>query len=213
MNNKYNELIEQIYFDYIFETDFKDYILEYGIIKGSNKIVVIKPGLEGTLLGKNDYHYKVAKLINKKYGYTVICSNNPNPNTKTTDTLEDLIRIINEYVNDMNYTDYDIYYFGDSNGGVLGARYSYLYPNIKRALLINPPLFISYHKLKDGMLKFTGDKMTFIYGSLDPSYKFVELLDLVDNDKISYVVLENKDHNLADDIELLESLLDEYLLD
>ena len=61
-----NELIEQIYFDYIFETDFKDYILEYGIIKGSNKIVVIKPGLEGTLLGKNYYHYKVAKLINKK---------------------------------------------------------------------------------------------------------------------------------------------------
>lgn len=213
MNNKYNELIEQIYFDYIFETDFKDYILEYGIIKGSNKIVVIKPGLEGTLLGKNYYHYKVAKLINKKYGYTVICSNNPNPNTKTTDTLEDLIRIINEYAKDMNYTDYEIYYFGDSNGGVIGARYAYLYPNIKRALLINSPLFISYHKLKDGMLKFTGDKMTFIYGSLDPSYKFVELLDLVDNDKISYVVLENKDHNLANDIELLESLLDKYLLD
>ena len=117
----------------------------------------------------------------------------------------------NEYAKDMNYTDYDIYYFGDSNGGVLGARYAYLYPNIKRALLINPPLFISYHKLKDGMLKFTGDKMTFVYGTLDPSYKFVEILDNVDNDKISYVVLENKDHNLADDIELLESLLSDYL--
>lgn len=200
---------DQIYFDYIFETDFKEYILEYGIIKGSSKIVVIKPGLEGTLLGKNDYHYKVAKLINKKYGYTVICSNNPNTNTKN--TLEDLIRIINEYAKDMNYTDYDIYYFGDSNGGVLGARYAYLYPNIKRALLINPPLFISYHKLKDGMLKFNGDKMTFVYGTLDPSYKFVEILDNVGNDKISYVVLENKDHNLADDIELLESLLSDYL--
>ncbi len=200
----------QIYFDYLIENDYYDTTLEYGIIKGSNKIVLIKPGLEGTLLGKNDYHYIVAKLIHEKYGYTVICSNNPNTNTKN--TLEDAYKVINEYTSFMNYNDYEIYYLGDSNGGVLGARYAYLYPNIKRALLINPPLFISYHKLKDGMLKFNGDKMTFVYGTLDPSFKFVELLDLVDNDKISYVVLENKDHNLANDIELLESLLEENLL-
>lgn len=210
MNNKEEKINYQLYFDYYFEERFFDTILQYGVIKGSNKIVLIKPGLEGTLLGKNDYHYKVAKLIHDKYGYTVICTNNPN--TNTTNTLDDAYKLINEYVSFMNYNEYEIYYFGDSNGGVLGARYAYLYPNIKRALLINPPLFISYHKLKDGMVKFNGDKMVLVYGTLDPSFKFVELLDNVGNDKISYIVLENEDHNLSDKIELLLSLLEENLL-
>ena len=209
MNNKDEKLNYQSLFDYYIESEFLDTILEYGIIKGNSKIVLFKPGLTGTLLGKNNYHYNVAKLIHNKYGCTVICSNNPDNNTKN--TLEDAYQLINEYVSFMNFENYEIYYLGDSNGGVLGGRYVYLYPNIKKALLINPPLFISYHKLKDGMIKFNGDKMVFVYGSLDPSYKFVKMLENTGNDKVSYVVLENKDHNLSDDIKLLESLLDDYL--
>ena len=208
MNN--NESTNQIYFDYIFENDYKDTIFEYGIINGNNKILLIKPGLNGYLLGHNNKYYHLAKSINEKYGYTVICSNNPQ--TDISNPLDDAMKVINDYVVHRNFTTYEIYYLGDSNGGVIGAKFIYMYPYIKKALLINPPLFISYHKLKDGIIKFNGEKMMFIYGKLDPSYKFVELLDLIDNDKISYMVLENEDHNLSDDLNLLISLVKNYLL-
>ena len=112
----------------------------------------------------------------------------------------------------MNFNSYQIYYYGTSNGGVLGARFSYLYPNIKRLLLINPPLFINYHKLKDGLLKFNNEKITLLYGTQDPSYKFVGLLDLIESNKISYDILENEDHNLSNNNYSLEYLVDNYLL-
>ena len=198
-----------ISFDYIYETDFLDTTFEYGIIKGNSKILFIKPGLKGSMEGHNNKYYILGKEINKKYGYTIVLSNNPESSIKN--PLDDALRIINEFVNEMKFTNFEIYFLGISNGGVLGARYAYMYQSIKKCLLINPPLFISYHKLKDGALKFNEEKMTFIYGTLDPSYKFTQLLDLIDNDKVCYKILENKDHNLTNDIELLESLLDEYL--
>lgn len=197
-------------FDYLFETDFKNTSFEYGIINGNNKILLIKPGLNGYLLGKDNKYYSLARMVNKKYGYTVVCSSNPQTNIDN--PLEDAMMVISDYAKHMNFSDFEIYFLGDSNGGVIGAKYAYLYPNIKKALLINPPLFISYHKLKDGVLKFNQEQMVFVYGMLDPSYKFVELLDLIKNNKVSYVVLENEDHNLSDNLDLLNSLVEKYLL-
>ena len=204
------ETNSQINFDYLFNIDYKDTSFEYGIINGNNKILLIKPGLGGDLLGKNNKFYLLGRKIHKLYGYTVICSNNPKNNIDN--PLDDAFKVISDYTKFMNFKDYEVYYLGDSNGGVIGARFAYLYPNIKRALLINPPLFISYHKLKDGMLKFNGEKMVLIFGTLDPSYKFVEFLDNIDNDKISYKCLENYDHNLSDDLKLLISIVEENLI-
>lgn len=199
-----------IYFDYIYETDLIDTILEYGIIKGSNKILFIKPGLDGSVLGKDNKYYRLAQEINKKYGYSVILSNNPTTSIKN--TLEDAVRVINDYIKTENMLEVSVYYLGNSNGGVLGARYAYLYPLIKKALLINAPLFISFHKIKDGATNFNGDKMIFVYGSLDPSYKFVEMLDVIDNNKVTYQIENNKDHNMSDDYDLLYNLVESYLL-
>ena len=207
-----SKMIKENYkeFSEVFSREFYGKKIQYGIIKGSNKILFIKPGQDGSLTGYKDKYYNLAKYINNKYGYTVICSNNPyeapyNP-------IEDAIVVIKEYALKMNFEEYEVYYFGNSRGGELGARYGYLYPVIKRMLLINPPLFINFHKMKRGLLKFNNERVVFIYGALDPSYKYVGLLDLVENDKISYKVIEGEDHNLSNGTYSLEYLLDNYLL-
>ena len=51
--------------------------IEYGVILGNEKIVFIKCGLLGSLRGYHDKYLKVAKELNKEYGYTVVCSTNP----------------------------------------------------------------------------------------------------------------------------------------
>lgn len=207
-----NEELKKSYplFDFIFDRIFFDSVIQYGIIKGNNKILFIKPGQDGSLVGYNDKYYNLAEYINKKYGYTVICSNNPY--VKSYNPLDDAVEVIEAYVKKMNYDNFEVYYLGNSCGGMLGARYAHLYPVIKKALLVNTPLFVSFHKINEGLLKFKGNKMVFVYGSLDPSCKFIGLLDLIENDRVSYIVLEGEDHNLSSNIFSLEYLLDNYLL-
>lgn len=202
--NKYTE------FNYIFERTYFNRVIQYGIINGSNTIVLIKPGQDGTLVGYKDKYYNLAKYINKKYGFTVICSNNPYD--KIHDPLIDGTEVIERFTKYMNFSDYVIYYYGNSNGAVIGASYAHNYPNIKRMLLINPPLFINFHRLKDGIELFKGERVVFIYGGLDPSFKFVGLLDLLNQDKLTYHIIENEDHNLSNSSVRLEDLVDKYLI-
>ena len=75
-NDSVLKINSQINFDYLFETDFYNTIFEYGIISGSNKILLIKPGLDSDLLGKNDKFYLLGRKIHERYGYTIICCNN-----------------------------------------------------------------------------------------------------------------------------------------
>ena len=50
-----------------------------------------------------------------------------------------------------NFKDYEVYYMGNSNGGIIGAQFGIKYPQIKRMLLINPPLMINWHRTKEGL--------------------------------------------------------------
>ncbi len=210
-NDSSIEDIRENYPDFLklFNRVFYASVIQYGIIKGNNKILFIKPGKNGSLIGYNEKYYKLAKYINKKYGFTVICSNNPY--VSPYNPLDDAMEVINEYVTEMKFNTFEIYYFGNSCGGLLGARYAHLYPNIKKALLINPPLSMSYHKTKNSIEKFEGENMVFIYGSLDPSFQYVGLLDFVKNPKISYKILDGEDHNLSNNTTTYEELLDNYL--
>lgn len=197
-------------FQKTFKRKFFNTIIEYGIIKGNNNILFIKPGQDGSLRGYKDKYLNLAFYINQKYGYTVICSNNPYDGINN--PLEDGIEVIKQYVKENNFDDYKIYYYGNSNGAVIGARYCYLYQNIKRLLLINPPLFVNFHKIEDGIKNFKEDKITFIYGSLDPSNKFVGLLDVIKNEKISYYIIDGEDHNLSKGNVSIIELVDKYLI-
>lgn len=205
-----DKIVAKYKFDCFFSNIFHGRILQYGIFKGNDTIILIKPGQDGSLIGYKNKYYNLATYLNSKYGYTIVCCNNPYD--RKYNSLEDAVNVIEEYVKEMNFEEYKIYFLGTSNGGVLGAKHCYLYPNIKRFLMLNPPLFIFFNNMKEGLKKFDGEKIVFLYGDLDPSYMFTWLLDLVGNDKISYNILEDEDHNLSNNHYTLEELVEKYLI-
>ena len=78
-------------------------------------------------------------------------------------------------------------------------------------LLINAPLMYNYHKTKAGLNNFSGEKITMIYGSLDQSIQYTELLKLIMNKKFSYYIIGNQDHHFSRDVYDFKKLPEDYL--
>ena len=178
-------------FDEIIKRNFNNTIIEYGLINGNNTILLIKTGSEGTIYGYNNKYLELAKYVSSKYSFTVIVSSNPRTGINS-NQLADAIEFIDEYFKDK----YEIYYMGISNGGLIGAWYGNNYSFI-RMLLINPPLMINYHKTKEGLQSFNNDKVSLIFGELDPSFKLVGILDYINNDKVNYHIIKGEGHHLS----------------
>lgn len=197
-------------FDIIIHSPFKDIaIIDYGIIKGNNKIVFIKAGQDGSMYGYENKYLKIADSINNKYGYTVICSSNPFDGNNPLDNAMD---VIDNYCNDNNFKDYEIYYMGTSNGGIIGAQFGFNYPKIKRMLLINAPLMVNLHRTKDGIKAFKGEKIVLVYGSLDQSYRYVGLIEPLLNEKIKLEIIEGQDHFFSKNTYDFKKLPEDFLL-
>lgn len=156
-----------------FEYNIKDKNVNIGIINGNNTIVLIIPGYKTNIYGYNNRYSKLANKINGKYKATVIITSNP---FRDENPINDLMYIIEKYAK--RFENYEVYFFGFSKGGLIGAQHATQNKKIKRMVLINGPLMIYYHRTKDGMTKFDGERITYIYGSLDPSYKYSGLLTL-----------------------------------
>jgi len=197
-------------FDEIIELPLAGETIQYGIVNGLSTIVFIKAGANGSMYGYENKYLRIAKSINQKYGYTVICSSNPDYNREN--PLNQAIELIANYVENNNFDDYEIFYMGHSDGASLGAKYGYLYPKIRRMLLINSPIFFNWHKIKDGMKQFTGEKAIFVYGDLDPSYKYVEMLNLISNDRVKLEIIEGADHHFVGMLDDFIDLPNKYLL-
>lgn len=195
-------------YDIELHRQFGDNVIDYGIIRGNNNILFIKAGQDGSMYGYNNKYLKIAKDINKKYGSTVICSSNPyNGNNP----LDDAIEVIDSYCKGNNIKDYEIYYMGHSNGGLLGAWYGTKYDRIKRLLLINAPLMYNYHKTKEGLVNFDKEQLVLIYGSLDQSFPYIKLLDRIQNKKVKYYIIDGQDHYFSHDNYDFKKLPFDYL--
>ena len=101
---------------------------------------------------------------------------------------------------------------GHSNGGLIGIRFGINYPQIKRMLLINTPLMINIHKTKECIKNFKGEKLTMVYGNLEQSYFYTELLKPLESDKFKLVIIKGQDHYFSKNDTDFKSLPEKYLL-
>ena len=122
--------------------------------------------------------------------------------------IDELMYVINRYAE--RFSDYKVYFFGFSKGANIGSHYATLESKITRMVLVNGPLMINPHKTREGILRFQGERMTFIYGSLDPSYDYSGLVNLETKDNIKLVILDNINHNVENE-EVFLNLTDEAL--
>ena len=198
--------MDRIDFDEVIHKPFDGETIDYGIIKGNSTVVFIKAGQDGSMLGYDNKYLKIAYNLHKKYGVTAICSSNP---FRQQNPLDQAIEVIESYVS----KPYQIYYMGQSCGALIGASLGHQYPQIRRMLLINGPLMINWHRTKAGATDFKGEKIVFVYGEQDPSYKYVPMLDLIDNPAKSVVVIPRANHNFVGMLEEFQKLPEKYLIE
>ena len=174
-----------------------------GCIPGSNKVLFIKTGQGGSIYGDNNRYIDLAFEINEKQGFSVFVS------ATTVDTKASFLRDIQAVVDTLGTTDFEIYYLGVSKGGLIGIWHGSDEPRIKKMISINAPLMINYHgKTLPGVKKLGTNKLTMVYGSLDPSYKYVPFVE-----KYAKVqIIEGADHNLKNSsLTLLDIIKDSFL--
>ena len=171
-----------------------------GIIPGNETCVYIKTGKGGGIYGYEGKYIEISTKIHDSYGYTVCVSANPMGDTcimseKITE-LKNMISGIKE-----------ILYVGFSNGAMVGAQQAWEIDIIKRMLLINGPLMFNWHKTKEGLEKFKGEAAVVVYGEHDPSYKYFELLNLVDSNIMKKYSVTGADHNFTGMLEEFKELI------
>ena len=105
--------------------------------------------------------------MNEKHGCSIIVSSNP-LGYKTDFSAE--MEFVRDYAKKQNLVDYQLYFFGHSNGAALGIINAYQFAEIKKLVCINAPLMINLHLLLRGIKGFSGEKMTLVYGSNDASF-------------------------------------------
>lgn len=163
---------------------------QFGIIKGEKNIVFIKTGRGGSIEGFENKYLDICSLLFEKYGYTFVVSANPKDSVCD---LDKEIKCISKYVG--NYK--EIFFVGISNGASIGAAQCRKIESIKNALLINAPLMINFHKIKEGAQKFRGDNMYFLYGEDDPSCRYIEILDSIKNTACKYKIIKGEGHDFT----------------
>ena len=162
--------------------------LSIGYIPGSTKVLFIKTGQGGTIYGYDNKYLDLATQVNEKYGYSVFVSATI---IDTKDSFQKDIQLVEEC---LKTSDFEIYYMGVSKGGLIGIWYGCDEPRIIKMVSINAPLMINYHgKTLPGIKKLGMDKLTMVFGSLDPSYKYVPFVDK----RANVQIINGADHNLS----------------
>ena len=163
---------------------------QFGIIQGEKYLVFIKTGKGGSIEGFKNKYLNICDFLFKKYGYTFVVSANPKDSVCD---LEEEIKCIDTYIGDYK----EIVFVGISNGAFIGATQCRKIEKIKNAVLINAPLMINFHKIKEGAQKFRGDNMYFLYGEADPSFRYIEILNVIKNTACKYKIIKGEGHDFS----------------
>ena len=162
---------------------------QIAIVKGSTTMLFIKGGSGSTYYGYNNKYLDLARTINEKYGVTVAVSSNQ------LFSKIDLKAELQSVFTALN-THHQVLFAGVSSGAVAAIEQSSDIYDLQKLLLINPPITISLPKIKRSLEAKKGACFNFVFGSNDPSYRFLPLLD---NEKsqssINLKIVEGADHN------------------
>lgn len=182
-------------YDELFEKEYKDVRIKYGIKYGSEVVVFIKSGKSGHIVGEFEgqlnLYEELANQINTTFGYSVVVANNPLEDNRN-NPLEEDFNFINERILN-KAANYSVIYIGSSSGANYGAWYGWQISNIEKMLLINPIINLNFHRTKECIERFNG-QITFAVGEYDPSFKWCEILPKRQN--VNLLKLSGQGHRI-----------------
>ena len=177
-------------------------VIKIGCIMGSGKVLYIKTGQDGTIYGYETRYLNLAQMINETYGCTVFVS------ATTIDSKEIYDKEMQIADQLLRNVPYEIYYMGISKGGLIGCWYGTENPKLKKIVSINAPLMLNFHnKTSPAIKKYAHDQLTMVYGTLDPSYRYIKFIDTYASVKI----VHGADHQFRNHPEMFEALACELL--
>ena len=174
--------------------------VDYGFVKGNDKIVLVKPGLGGNYTGYENKYLKIAHQLNERYGCSVIVASNPEGSRNHAKSDK---QILEQYISENNITSPELFFFGNSNGGIKGLELTNNAVAFKKMVLVNMPLMLNFHKTKRYISATPQTEIVAIYGQHDQSVPYLPFLDgKFENVKV--LTVPNADHNF-------KGMLDEFI--
>lgn len=167
--------------------------VSYGIIDGSESIVLIKGGRGSDHRGHADKYLRMAARLHERLGCSVITASNPAEHESyLTDGA-----MLRHYAASRGFDAFSLALIGASNGGYQSILLAEKMPEMKSILCINMPLMINFQKAAKLLERMEGVEKIFAYGSLDPSFSYLPFLEIkrIPNSKI--LRFDGADHNFT----------------
>ena len=166
--------------------------LDFGFLPGeSQRLLLIKTGLGGSIHGYNGKYLRVAQHFNS-VGYSVLCCNSPQ-DMDDRSSFEAAIDAARRLMGNL-FADVRIEYMGVSRGAYQGILYGNTVEQIKSMLLINPPLTINFSK-QITALRNLDKPSSLVIGTRDASFRFWPWICEVENANLKLVEAEGADHH------------------
>ena len=174
----------------------------------SKFIVLIIPGVDGSVDGYENKYIRMAKKIVKEQHKAIVrISNDFISSFHWEDNMKHALDYIEDNALDIcKNSDYTIEIIAHSAGASVAAWIAHSYPKIQKMILINCAAKLQPERILGGLSQYKGS-LTIVYGSEDPSIDFIKQLPSGTHHKI----IEGADHffsgsSLADFINLVDLL-------
>lgn len=134
--------------------------------------LIIFTGLGGDTKGYENKYVTIAEEVTEKYGFSVFAAGVPQD---LWSRPQEVFSTVFDYVLSV-CPPRTIYLMGSSAGASISIWYAHLYPQIKKVLAVNPVLNLNFHRVRDGLEKFSGEEIHIAIGEYDPCAMWVQLL-------------------------------------
>lgn len=147
--------------------------LEYGIISGGPETVFIKLPRGASINGYGEKYLGLARNLNFYRYATVVCANNVSDEL----SAEYDVKVVKNYIEDHALGGGEICSFiGIGEGAEFGLAYLRHRLDLRKMLMINMPISYELGKTVELLDGVDRNKLTFVYGDEDSSYRFTPLL-------------------------------------
>lgn len=161
--------------------------MKMGYIPGSERVLFIKCGQGGSIYGYENKYLDIASQVSEKYGCSVFVSEIKDEGV---DAFEREMKAVKLLAGE----DCKVFCLGVSKGGLLALWHGQYEPSVQKIVTVNAPLMINFqNRTRPAIRSIKKGCLTMIYGTRDPSFKFVPFVEQLTNVQI----IDGADHNLV----------------
>ena len=182
--------------------------IEVSTIEGQSDIILlIVPGIDGSVDGYKNKYKTIAENINSRFGATVIRMSNPSNMAGL--HLRNLFEVLEFIENTYDLSTKTLYIMGHSLGAYMTSIVSPIFDYIDKILLINPATLID-NDVFDDLSQRPRQLNIFLISEQDPSFKLVDKFKEVG----TVYIQPNADHYFSDQsFEAFLSAPEKYLFE